>query len=142
MVTDWKFAMLCLLPLMWEQVRLRDNRKIRTWAAMMGASVAAAFSPSVVFFTVIDILAAAIVLKRPACTAQRMIGLLFVGMIFFELGFLISEGHQQTVLVAALSGLGWMQFAILAAWGSHDAIRYCLCRLGIGGGSLASERRL
>lgn len=134
--------MLCLLPLMLEWARMKDGRKLRTWAAMMGASLAAMFAPFVTAFVVIDIIAAAVVLKRPASCAQRMIGLLFVGMVFFELGYLISPRNQHGLLMFGLQGLGWMQFAILAAWGCHDVLGYYLDRRGTAGSQVAAERRI
>jgi len=52
------------------------------------------------------------------------------GMVFFELGFLFSSGHQNELLMASLKFMGWAQLAILLSWGLYDAWRYCVRRLG------------
>lgn len=134
-MTDWKIAMLCLLPLM------ADPAKMRTWGALMGASLAAMFAPFLAAFVVIDLIAGAIVLRHPRGCAQRMIGLLFAGMVFFELGFLISDGNQRDLLMTSLVALGWAQWAMLATWGAYDAAGYCIRRLGFARRSLVAERR-
>jgi len=123
-VTDWKIAMICLLPMM------LGGAKLRTWGALFGASLAALFAPFIAAFVAIDIVAAAVILRQPLGIAQRLIGLLFVGMVFFELGFLISEGHQQELMLSGLAGLGWAQWVILAAWGLYDTWGYCSSRFG------------
>ena len=129
-MTDWKIAMLCLLPLMMQPV------KLRTWGALFGASLAAMFTPFLSAFIVIDILAAAIVLKSPAGFAQRTIGALFVGMIFFEIGFMLSERNQADLMLSGLLAIGWAQWGVLATWGAYDALRYCVRRFGLDSGSL------
>lgn len=133
-MTDWKVAMLCLLPLMWGQA------KGRTWSALFASSLAALFAPFLSAFIVIDLIAAGIILRRPAGIAQRSIGALFVGMILFEIGFLLSEGNQQGLMLSGLQALGWAQWAILATWGAYDAIRYCIYRIGAAGGPLPAGR--
>jgi len=117
-VTDWKIAMICLLPMMF------GGAKLRTWGALFGASLAALFAPFIAAFVAIDIIAAALVLTHPMNIAQRAIGSLFVGMVFFELGFILSEGHQHDILLSSLLWLGWAQWAILAAWGLYDLFGY------------------
>jgi hypothetical protein len=133
-VSDWKVAMLCLLPLMWGQA------KLRTWGALFGASLAALFAPFLSAFVVIDLVAAAVILRAPAGFAQRSIGALFVGMILFEIGFLLSEGNQQGLMLSGLQALGWAQWAILATWGAYDAFRYCFRGAGPVGRSLPAGR--
>lgn len=108
----------------------------------MGAALAASMLPYISAFVAIDIIAAAIVLRHPLGIAQRLIGVLFVGMVFFELGFLISEGHQQALMLSGLSGLGWAQWAILAAWGMYDAWRYCVRRFSPDSGAALVEGRI
>jgi len=128
--------MICLIPLMFGQA------KARTWAALMGAALAASVLPFMAAFVVIDLIAAAVVLRRPAGIAQRMIGLLFVGMVFYEIGFLLSDGNQRGLLVASLVALGWLQWAVLAGWGAYDACGYCLRRFGLARRSVAPARRV
>lgn len=134
-MSDWKVAMLCLIPLMWGQA------KTRTWAALFISSLAAMFAPFLSAFVVIDLVAAGVVLRRPAGLAQRTIGALFVGMILFEIGFLFSAGNQVDLLRYGLQCLGWAQWTVLATWGAYDAVRYCVHRLGPVGGPLPAERR-
>ena len=123
-MSDWKLAMICLLPL------VLSPAKLRTWGALLGASLAAMFVPFLGAFVAIDLIAAALVLKHPTNCAMRAIGALFVGMVFFELGFLFSSGNQNELLMASLQVMGWMQFAILLSWGLYDTIRFVIRRAG------------
>lgn len=132
---DWKVAMVLLVPLMW------CPAKVRTWGALFGASLVAAFMPFLSAFVVIDLVAASVILRRPAGMSQRAIGALFIGMILFEIGFLISEGNQQSLMLSGLRAMGWAQWFILATWGSYDAFRYCFRRLGLDRRAAPAERR-
>lgn len=148
-MTDWKMAMLALTPLMvwrwlahevsWQQV-LVDPR-LRCWITLFAASILAHFANTIGAFIVIDMISAAIVLRHPAGVAQRAIGFLFICMLFFEFGFLLSERQQEGFLIAALSGIGWMQWGVLLAWSGADAVGYYSRRAGPGRGALASQRR-
>ena len=149
-MTDWKIAMICIMPLLaWRLVLFKASwrdylfcPKLRTWAALFAASVVASYTPSVGAFVAIDIVAGAIVLRHPAGLAQRLIGFLFVCMVLFELGYLLSEQNQAQFLVTGLTGIGWMQWCILVAWGACDVLGYCLDRNGVGSRQVAAERRL
>jgi hypothetical protein len=90
---------------------------------MFGASMATYVVHDAVGYLAIDAIAAAIVVARPAGLPQKAIGLLFVWMMMFDLGFLLSP-HAGWDLFAALStGIGWLQWCILAGWEGHDALR-------------------
>ena len=115
--------MICLLPLMLGQA------KFRVWAALLGAALAALFMPFLSAFVAIDLIAAAIVLRRPAGVSQGLIGGLFVGMVFFELGYFLSPGNQQAFMLSSLAAIEWAQWFILMAWGLHDAWGYCIRRV-------------
>lgn len=102
--------------------------KLRTWLALMGASLAAmAFPPlSVGAYIAIDGVAGIIVLAKPAGPVQKLIGELFMLMVCFHLGFALSsafwpvDGADQ-FYYQANAATGWLQFAILLGWGLWDA---------------------
>lgn len=116
-LTTWKLAMLGLLPLMGQRARLR------TWVAMMGASIAAWLVTGPYAYLAIDILGAAIVLARPAGVAQRAIGAMFGIMCFFHLGFIVGGGHDVSTYIASNRLVGWAQWAVLLSWGGYDVLR-------------------
>lgn len=109
--------MMLLLPF------LRGRHKLRTWAAVFGASIATYFIQDPVGYLIIDSIAAAIVVARPAGIAQKIIGMLFVWMMMFDLGYLLSPHAGWDLFFGLSLALGWLQFTILAGWEGHDAIR-------------------
>lgn len=121
-MSEWKLAMLAALPFMGR------GAKLRTWIALMGASMAAmAFPPlSVGAYVAIDIAAGGLVLAKPAGDVQRIIGRLFIVMVMFHLGYLVSraiwpiEGAEM-FYYQANAATGWLQFLCLAGWGLCDA---------------------
>lgn len=120
-VTSWKLAMLLTGPLM------VTRPKLRTWAAMMLASIAAWLVPygDAAAYLAIDLLAGGLVLVRPAGVPQRIVGALFAGMAMFDIGFLLSgETVGTAAYMAANIWAGWLQWAVLFIWGGHDAARY------------------
>ena len=135
-MSDWKIAMVCLLPLlaMGSPVRLfgfpvPSGRKLRTWLALFGAAVAASFfaADNIIAFAVIDAIGAWLVLGHPRGETQRAIGLLFVGMLFLHIGFFIAGWMQPGSYDATGYAnynrlLGWLQWAFLALWGGGDAV--------------------
>lgn len=128
--------MLCLLPFM-----VGDMAKLRTWGALMGASLAALAAPSVVFFVIIDLIAAAIVVfPRPMNDTRAGIATLFVAMVLIEIAYVITLQDYGTLLFNICRGIGWAQLLILLSWGLHDFIRVG----GFGerrvGGPLVSRR--
>lgn len=138
-MSDWKIAMVCLLPLLaigspvrfWN-IAVPWGARGRAWLALFGASCAALLlAPFGIFaYAAIDGIAAAIVLKRPRGEAQRAIGLLFVAMLFAHLGFYLAlrmqpGPHDYTAYVQFNQLLGWLQWACLLSWG----IGYALERL-------------
>lgn len=133
-MSEWKIAMLCLLPLMF------GGAKPRTWLAVMGSSVMAMILPlSPIAYLAIDIACGGLVLARPAGVAQRAIGLLFACMAIIDLGFLLSEQLAPMSYYWTLSVLGWGQFAILACWGTHDTGKAVVRRAWPRGHPLAAE---
>jgi len=115
-VSEWKLAMLMLSPFM------RGKQKLRTWLAVAGASVATFFVTDPVGYLAIDAIAAAVVVARPSGLPQKAIGGLFVFMMMFDLGFVLSP-HAGWDLFASLStAVGWVQWMILGAWAGHDAL--------------------
>jgi len=114
---EWKLAMVFALPLMFG---MGWRAKCRTWAALMGASLASIVLPYAAAFMVIDLLAGAMVLRRPAGCGQRAIGLIFAGMALFDIGFIIAGQHDVQAFTGFMVSLGWLQFAILFAWGGYD----------------------
>lgn len=117
-MTEWKWAMLALLPL------LRGREMQRTWAVMFVASLATFVIHGPVAYMAIDALAAALIMVRPAGLAQRMIGALFVVMLMFDLGFYLSPGADGNLFRSILTGIGWVQWLILGVWTSHDLWRH------------------
>lgn len=102
--------------------------KLRTWLALMASSVAAmAFPPlSVGAYIAIDTAAGAIVLAKPAGEVQRIIGRLFIVMVMFHLGFLVSRTFApveggELFYYQANAATGWLQFLCLMGWGLWDA---------------------
>ena len=126
-MTVWHLAMLCMFVLM------VTGPKMRTWAALMLAGTAPWLLPemAVPAYIVIDAIAVAIVLRRPAGCAQRAIGACFALLVMFHVGFLASfAGGNTDMYYQANVVTGWVQFALLAAWGLADVGKVVLHRLG------------
>ena len=152
-MSDWKIAMVVLLPLLavgspvrlWG-VHIPSGRKGWTWLVLFSSALAAMLSPadSVWPYAVIDALAGYFVLRRPRGEAQRAIGTIFIMMLFLHLGFYLAcrlqpGPHDYLGYVMANRLLGWLQWACLASWGVGDA----LVRLVVhrrAGGSLVAGR--
>lgn len=128
MLTVWKIAMICALPLMWDWSRHRGvllDAKIRTWAVLMLGSVASIFVPfNYLAYASIDLLTGAVVLSRPAGEAQKAIGTICAGMAICSIGFWAGGAGQPGAFAEFLSLLGWLQFAILLGWAIHDNFRH------------------
>lgn len=134
-MTDWKIAMLLAIPLM------RGLPMWRTWTAMFGAAIAALFMPFAAGYLALDLLAGALVLRRPAGGEQKAIGLLFAGMAIADIGYICAGEGTPHAYAAMLSFFGWGQFSILVAWGLHDRWRHYFRRGGVDGGvPVASSR--
>ena len=111
----WDVAMLGLAPFM------RGRQMLRTWVAVMGASVATFWVHDPIGYMAIDAIAAALVMARPSSLPQRAIGALFTLMVIFDLAFYLSPQNNFDLFVSALTFLGWVQVAILAGWTGYDA---------------------
>ena len=129
----WIIAMLALLPLM------RGRARLRTWLALMSACAAAWIFPTIAAHIAIDILAGAVVLKRPKGLAQKIIGFLFVAMILFSTGYLFSSQSNPLSLQSGMIVMGWLQWAVLLSWGVYDLARDRRSRTGIDGGVAAPD---
>lgn len=134
LASDWKLAMLALLLFLLFDSKGAMGPKHRVWTAMFGASLAALYVPFASGFLVIDLLAGALVLKRPAGVAQRCIGLLFAGMAVFDIGYIIGGAQSPGQFVQFLSLVGWLQFTILLLWGLYDRWGFDVRRAWIGRG--------
>jgi len=113
----WHWAMLMLVPLILDKVRGR------VWAVLVLGSIAShvlAFDPKA--YLAIDLVCGYLVLRKPAGLAQKAIGLLFAGMAIIDIGYIFSpQADEGMLLYQVLTAIGWLQFAIMAVWGSHDA---------------------
>jgi hypothetical protein len=136
-MTGWHIAMIALFPLILSQ-RLGGDwpvHKLRTWAALLGSSVAAWICTwrlglldapvwlYILGFIVIDIKAAQIVLRRPAGTAQYAIGMCYVLMLSYHAGVMWAAlwgDADMTKYESFINFAGWGQFAILLVWSGRD----------------------
>lgn len=111
---------------------------------MFGASAAAMLVPPghAPSYMAIDMLAGALILTRPAGLPQRAIGLLFAFMVTFDLGFIVADNPDQvTTYITANVFMGWVQWAILLAWGAIDGLQYLDRRYGPHRHTLAPQGR-
>lgn len=103
--------------------------KMRTWLAMIAASVAAlliGLNPYAYF--AIDLAAGALVVTKPAGTSQKCIAFLFGGMCMFHIGFIGGGQHGMDLYLAWNLAIGWAQWGILLGWGGHDVVRLAIRR--------------
>jgi hypothetical protein len=133
-LTPWKLAMLVILPL------LTRGPKLRAWLAVFASAVLAwlfPLSPSA--YLLIDLACGALVLAKPAGVAQKSIGTVFAIMAIIDAGYLLSPQADHGILYYwIMLTLGWVQFAVLAAWGSYDAGTYLSRRFGVARRTVAS----
>ena len=136
-MTSWDAAMLGLTPFM------RGHQMMRTWLALMGASLSTFVVHDAVGYFLVDVTAAAIVMSRPSSIPQRLIGALFTLMALFDLGYVLSSQADWTLFTGALRWFGWAQWAVLAGWAGHDFLgRFVRWNGPADSASLARERRL
>lgn len=117
----WEAVMLCVLPLMW------GGARPRVWGALMAGHLVSWVLPFAPAFILIDLLTAAVVLSRPAGEAQKLIGLLSVGMALTGIGYFIATDimgsvGQPRAYADILRLLGWLQLIILGVWGFDGTI--------------------
>lgn len=127
--------MLLLLPFM-----LQRRSMLRTWAALLANSMAAAFFPLVGAYIIIDGISAALVMRRPRGLAQRAIGLLFAGMVLTHVGFLLSPQASGLLHWQVNMLIGWLQMACLFLWGVSNAVEHIAGRVRSGAGALDRGR--
>lgn len=114
----WFYALAASVALCWT-----SRAKMRTWSALGASSIVGLLLPpvSVGAYMLVDFMAAALVLRKPAGCPQKLVGAAFAGMVAFHIGFIIS-GRQNWVAYYDMQYLtGWLQLACLAAWGAWDA---------------------
>lgn len=135
-MTEWKLAMLATAPFMTKRPMLR------TWLALMGASLAAQFvgPMAVTAYIVIDGIAGLVTISRPAGLAQKTIGALFALMVLFHIGYLwgAHPGSSHIYWQANVT-IGWAQWLCLAAWGLWDAGKAVILRHWPLGGSQVAD---
>lgn len=109
--------MVFILPLMFG-----GGGKLRVWAALIGSAFAAmAFPPvAVTAYIAIDTVAASVIMHRRISCAQKIIGAIYVLMICFHVGFLLSSGGNAMLYTDVNRFLGWLQLCCLAIWGAYD----------------------
>lgn len=138
-MTAWHIAMLAALPFMF------SASKLRTWVAMAAAGAIPWLLPpmEVPAYIVIDALAGAVILRKPAGCAQRAIGACFAMLVMFHVGYLLSRAAQEAtdMYYQANAITGWVQFVLLASWGLTDAGKALLRWSRIGGGVPAPDAR-
>lgn len=130
----WFLAMLAIAPAM------RGWQMWRTWAALAGASAAAWIVPDIVAYVIIDLIAAAIVVRHPRGLAQKAIGWLFVSMLLFEVGFILSPQNNPMTMWQIGVVLGWAQWGLLLSWGLYDRVGLPDSWLGNLGSALAYRK--
>lgn len=149
--------MFALLPFLVAQrfVGKLPLQKLRTWAALVGASLLNwAVTPQtggvpILQYIAIDSLAALVLIWPPASQFQRKITALFAIMVLTHVGFAAGRLAWGDIAWEAMvlpsqahwtvnNLLGWVQFALLAWWGGSDVGRYV--RNNRGGGSVGGDR--
>lgn len=135
-MSDWKIAMVCLLPLLavgsplrlWG-VHIPWGKRGRTWLILFGAAVIGGFfsAGNIMAFAAIDAVSAWLVLKHPRGESQKAIGLIFVMMLCVHIGFYVAcrmqPGPHDVEGYAAFNRLlGWLQWAFLLSWGATSAV--------------------
>lgn len=141
-MTSWDAAMLGLTPFM------RGHQMMRTWLALMGASLSTFVVHDAVGYFLVDVTAAGIVMSKPSSLPQRLIGALFTLMAVYDFGFwaagaLFGLQGDWTLFTSALRYTGWAQWAVLAGWAGHDFLgRFVRWNGPADSASLARERRI
>lgn len=134
-MTVWQISVLCLLPLILCQRAAGAGwpfHKMRVMVVLLLAGYVSHLVtpkigyPPVLYYAVIDSLAGAATIARPAGIAQKAIGVCFAGMIFYHAGFAGAMWWYGPDVNSApyydfQGDVGWLQFAILAGWGGWDS---------------------
>lgn len=123
----WHEAMLAMLLLFLVHRRNMGRwplHRIRTWAALFGASLAAwlvtpPFGVTPFFtYAVICLIAAWVVSVKPAGIPQRAIAIIFGGMAAVHVGlFFTGQPNGGAAYIEVMQIAGWAQLAILLFWG-------------------------
>jgi hypothetical protein len=110
----WWIAMLAVLPL------IHGERMFRTWLAVTGAAVLGWLFPYVAAYVLIDLAAAAVVVRRPRGLPQKGICALFAVMMLIEIGYLFSSQLNGDILANIGVVIGWIMWLLLLSWGLHE----------------------
>lgn len=122
---------------------MRGHQMLRTWLALMGASLSTFIITDPVGYIMVDGVAAAIVMARPAGLAQKAIGALFTLMMLFDLVYALTPQHNYGIFINALRVVGWAQWAVFAGWVIHDRWgRYLRWVSPASGSPPSGERRI
>ena len=105
------------------------RQKGRAWVAMFGAwlfgmmaiEALGYYPPPVVAFMIIDGLAARVVLMRPRSLGQQLVGIGFVMMFAWHVGFYFTDMTGVNLYLKVQLWLGWIQWGVLMVWGGADA---------------------
>jgi hypothetical protein len=79
------------------------------------------YPPPVIAFMFIDGLAARIVLSRPRSLGQQLVGLGFIMMLAWHIGFYFTDMSGVKLYLEVQLYIGWIQWGVLMAWGGIDA---------------------
>jgi hypothetical protein len=128
---SWYIAMIFVLALMLTQ-RTATHwpvNKLKVWAVMIGSGMIGTMSaelsldptPSVQWFA-IDVIAAYLILRvfHPINIAQKLIGTLYISMVFWHIAFVWGNGSQAPLYTSFQNVIGWLQLGVLIAWSSGD----------------------
>lgn len=149
----WQQAMLAMLPLFvwlrWTRGRWPLHR-LRTWAALFGASLSAwLVTPEhgdtpFLLYALICLVAAWVVSIKSAGIPQRAIAIIFGGMAAVHGGlYFTGQPNGGDAYVEVMQIAGWAQFAILFFWGFKNVglgtlVRRRVHRMGYHEGGPAS----
>jgi len=127
----WAFAMLAVLSLMLCQ-RTATHwpvNKLKVWVTMIASWLLGVASvhlmddptPSAAWMF-IDVAAAYLILKtfHPISTAQKLIGTLYISMVFWHIAFVWGNHSQAPLYTWFQIVVGWLQWGVLMAWSGSD----------------------
>ena len=101
------------------------------WIAGIAFVTLTAASAPWAFNILIDGIAAAVILTRPAARYQSVLGSLYLVQIACHCGYglnVIQGTADPMAYYTLISGIGWLQILVLGAWGGGDLVRRMLHR--------------
>jgi len=127
----WPLAMCAVFVLMLTQ-RTASHwpvNKLKVWATMITSWLLGVLAVGVLedptpsaLWMVIDVGAAYLVLKtfHPISTAQKLIGTLYISMVFWHIAFVWGNHSQAPLYTWFQIVVGWLQWGVLMAWSGSD----------------------